>query len=240
MHAEIEESAETVRSLLGHFYRKYKTDFQGAEKAIELTDEIRKLSWATQIPETLLKLITNSSNPSPMIKNLGLELQESVDKWEQLGKDLETLIPANMPKSAASITQTPLPLLEEWANETEKQLNPLCTLTKDTLTTCKQEPQNYKQLLADLKNAEDIRKKEAAIIGEKAQLQAKFGARFNELETNWQDILTVLEWTKKVQAAFLDIPVPQAFATYCRSRTNRCTIKHRTKPKIRCFVEGSG
>jgi len=213
LHAEIEAQAETVRTLLGHFYHKYRTDFQGAEKAIELTAEIRKLSWATQIPETLLKLITNSSSPSPMIKNLGLELQESVDKWDQLGKDLESLMPANLPNSAAFITQTPLPLLEEWANETEKQLNPLCTLTKDTLATCKQEPQNYKQLLDDLKNAEEIRKKEAAIKGEKAQLQAKFGDRFHELETNWQDILTVLEWTKKVQAAFAGIKVPQVFAT---------------------------
>ena len=34
----------------------------------------------------------------------------------------------------------------------------------------------------------------------------------NELETNWQDIVSVLEWSKKVQAAFRDIPVPQAFA----------------------------
>ena len=49
-------------------------------------------------------------------------------------------------------------------------------------------------------------------MGEKVQLQAKFGTRFNELETNWQDILSVLEWTQKVQAAFLGIPVPQAFA----------------------------
>ena len=62
LHAQIEDSAETVRTLLGHFYHKSKTDFQGAEKAIELTDEIRKLSWATQIPENLLKLLTNTSN----------------------------------------------------------------------------------------------------------------------------------------------------------------------------------
>ena len=117
-------------------------------------------------------------------------------------KDLESLIPTNMPKSAAAITQTPLPLLEEWATETEKQLNPLFTLTKETLATCKQEPQNYKQLLEDLKNAEEIRKKEAAIIGEKAQLQAKFGSRFNELETDWQDILTVLEWVKESSSSF--------------------------------------
>ena len=212
MEAQIEESAETVRTLLGHFYHKSKTDFQGAEKAIELTNEIRKLSWATTIPENLLKLITNDSNPSPMIKNLGLELQESTIKWEQQSKDLESLIPLNLPKSTSSITQTPLPLLEEWANETEKQLNPLTALTKETLTTCKQETQSYKQVLDDLRNAEEIRKKEAAIIGEKAQLQEKFGSRFHELGTNWEDIVGVLEWTKKVQAAFVDIPVPEVFA----------------------------
>ena len=103
-------------------------------------------------------------------------------------------------------------LLEEWANEAEKQLNPLFTLTNQTLTTSKQEPQNYKQLIQDLKNAEDIRKKEAQIIGEKVQLKEKFGSRFQELETDWQDIVSVLEWSKQVQAAFADIPVPQAFA----------------------------
>ncbi len=212
LQAQIEDSAETVRTLLGHFYHKSKTDFQGAEKALELTNEIRKLSWATTIPENLLKLITNSTSPSPMIKNLGLDLQALIVKWEQQVKDLESLIPSNTPNSNVSIIQTPLPLLEEWANETEKQLNPLCTLTKETLSTSIQEPKNYKQFLEDLQNAEDIRKKEAAIIGERAQLQEKFGVRFHELETNWEDILSVLEWTNKVQVAFLDIPVPQAFA----------------------------
>lgn len=214
LQTQIEDSAETVRALLGHFYHKSKTDFQGAEKALNLTSEIRKLSWATTIPESLLKLITDGSNPSPMIKNLGLELQVSVGKWEQQAKDLEQLIPQSMPKSASSITLMSLPLLEEWASETEKQLTPLSALTHDTLATSKTEPQNYKQLLVDLRNAEDICKKEAQIIGEKTQLHAKFGARFQELQTNWQDILTVLEWTKKVQAAFLDIPVPEAYSQF--------------------------
>ncbi len=212
LRGQIEAEAETVRALLGHFYRKYRTDFQGAEKAIDLTNEIRKLSWATTLPENLLKIITSNTSPSPMIKHLGVELSESVDRWEQQSKDLEALIPANMPKSAAPIAQTPLPLLEEWATDTEKQLNALCTLTKTTLATSKQDPPSYKQLIADVRDAEEIRKKEAAIVGEKAQLQEKFGSRFNLLETDWQDIVSVLEWVQKVQAAFLDIPVPQAFA----------------------------
>jgi hypothetical protein len=212
LYLKIDDSAEIVRTLLGHYYRKTRTDFQGAEKAIALTNEIKKLSWATQIPEALLKIITNSSSPSPMIKNLGLELQESVDKFEQQSKDVESLIPTKMPKSDAPITQTSITLVEEWAHETEKQLNPLNNLTNQTLTTCKHEPQTYKLLLEDLKNAEEIRKKEAQIIGEKVQLQEKFGSRFQEIETNWQDIMAVLEWSKKVQASFADIPVPQAFA----------------------------
>ena len=137
---QIENEAEVVRTLMGHFYHKYRTDFQGAEKAIELTSEIRKLSWATTIPENLLKIITSSTSPSPMIKNLGLELSESVDRWEQQKKDIEVFLPATMPKSESSITTTRLPLVEEWANEVEQQLNALGVLTKDTLATSKKEP----------------------------------------------------------------------------------------------------
>ena len=212
LHAKIENSGENVRTLMGHYYRKTRTDFQGAEKAIALTEEIKKFSWGTQIPEALLKLLTSTSNPSPMIKNLGLDLQESVGKWEQQAKDVESLIPQKIPKSDATISQASLNVLEEWAAETEKQFNPLIALTKDTLTTARQEPQTYRQLIQDLKNSEDIRKKEAQIVGEKVQLKEKFGIRFQELETNWKEIVAVLEWSKKVQAAFIDIPVPQAFA----------------------------
>ncbi len=212
LHDKIEKEEEVTRKLIGHFYNKTRTDFQGAEKALALTDEIKKLSWATLIPEKLLAAITNSSSPSPMIKNLGLELQESVDKWEQQGKDVESLIPVGLPKSDASIGWTPLSLLEEWASESEKQLSILCIVTKDTLVNSKQEPQNYKQLIDDLKNTEEIRKKEAQIVGEKIQLQTKFGLRFQELETNWLDIVSVLEWCKDVQTVFADIPVPQTYA----------------------------
>lgn len=212
LHEKIESEAETVRVLMGHYYRKTRTDFNGAEKAIALTDEVRQFSWATSIPEPLVKLLTSATSPSPMIKNLGLELQETVSKWELQVKDIESLIPLNMPKTEKPITEIQLTALEEWATETEKQLTALLNLAANTLTTAKQEPSTYKQLLDDLTNAEEIRKKEAQITGEKAQLREKFGSRFRELQTNWQEIVDVLNWCRKVQLAFGDIPVPQAFA----------------------------
>ncbi len=209
---KIAASAETVQTLLGHYYHKSRTDFKGAEKALALTEEIRKLNWATTIPEPLLKLLTSSASPSPMIKNLGEELRESVAKWEHQVKDVEELLPQTVPASQAALEETPLPLVEEWASESEKALLDLCKLTRDTLTVAKKEPANYKQLIEDLHNSEEIRKKEAQIVGEKAQLQEKYGRRFLELETDWQDIVSVLEWVKKVQLAFEDIPVPEAYA----------------------------
>jgi hypothetical protein len=212
LYNKLEASGETVRTLMGHYYHKSRTDFQGAERAIALTDEIKKLAWGTQIPDVLLKMLTSTANPSPMIKNLGLDLQDSMAKWEQQVKDVESLIPVKMPKSDAPVNLTSLLVLEEWAAETEKQLTALKALTKDTLATAKQEPPTYKQLIKDLQNEEEIRKREAQIVGEKVQLTEKYGSRFQELETNWQNIVSVLEWCKKVQTAFIDIPVPQAFA----------------------------
>ena len=75
LQTQIEEESETLKILLGTYFNKYKTDFNGAEKAIQLTAEIRQLSWVTPVPETLIKLVTNTSSPSPMIKNLGVELR---------------------------------------------------------------------------------------------------------------------------------------------------------------------
>ena len=209
---KIEKEAETTRILLGHYYNKTRTDFQGAEKAIALTDEVTKLSWATTIPDILLKLLTTSTSPSPMIKNLGLEIQDSIAKWEQQKIEVESLIPSKIPKSEESIVQTPLQQLEDWAIEIERHLIPICNQTRDVIATSKVEPQNYKQVIQDLKDTEEVRKKEAQIVGERLLLQEKYGRRFHGMETNWEDIVAVLEWCKKVQSNFIDEPIPHNFA----------------------------
>ena len=209
---KIADSADTVKTLLGHYYHKSRTDFNGAEKAITLVEEICRLNWVTVVPEPFIKLLTSPTSPSPMIKNLGQELKKSIEKWEQQTQEMAALLPEKLAKSDREIAQTALPLVEKWAGEVEKQLSALCALTSELLVVAKAEPKSYRQFINDLKNAETIRKKEAQIVGEKAQLQEKYGARFRELETDWQDIVTVLEWCQKVQTAFTDIPVPEAYA----------------------------
>jgi hypothetical protein len=215
LSAEIETSAETVHELLGHFYQGYETDFQQAEKAVEITSELFRLSGVTGIPEQLAQLVSHGSNPPLAIKQIGNELQDSFEKWHQLAEELGSLLPmSRMPNSSLPLYETPLSMLQEWAGSAEKQLAALCELTQETLKTGKgEEPQNYKQLIADLKDAENVRKKEAEVLDEYELLQTRFGFRFSGLETSWKDILSVLNWTKKLQALFGSSPIPESFAS---------------------------
>jgi len=212
LRAEIDAQAENVKNLLGHFYQGHDTDFLRAEKAINIVKDLKTASWANPLPENLIKLITSPSAPSPMIKHLGSELEESITKWEQQTKEFSELIPESLPYSNVALNQATLQRLEEWVIDVEKQLAPLSILTKETLSTAITPTKTYTQLLEDLVNAEEVRRKETAITGEKAQLRIKYGSRFNELETNWTDIICVLEWVKKAQTIFGEIAVPEAFA----------------------------
>ncbi len=215
LNAEIEASAESVQSLLGHFYQGYSTDFERIENAIETTSELFKLTGTSWIPEELSQLVSYGSDPPLVIRQLGNELGESFEKWDQFAKELSSLLPmSRLPASSLPLYETPITLLlQEWASSLEKQLTVLCEMTNETLKTSRgKEPQNYKQLIDDLKDAENVRKKEAEILGEKVFLQTKFGFRFAGLETRWEEILSVLHWTRKLQTLFGSSPIPELFA----------------------------
>jgi hypothetical protein len=214
LSAEIEASAESVKTLLGHFYEGYQTDFERAEKAVELTSALFKQTGAAGIPEELATLVSYGSDPPLVIRQLGNELEESFEKWDQLAKELSSLLPTTrLPTSSLPLYETPITPLQEWAGSVEKPLAVLCEITRETLKTSKSEPpQNYKQLIADLKDAEQIRNKEAAVLEAQRFLQAKFGFRFAGLETHWEEIISVLNWTMKLQTLFESSLIPESFA----------------------------
>jgi hypothetical protein len=214
LNAELETSAESVKELLGHFYEGYATDFERAEKAIETTSELFRQTGASGIPEELAQLVSYGSDPPLIIRQIGNELEESFEKWDHLATELGSLLPTSrLPTSSLPLYETPIAMLQDWATAVEKQLIVLCEITRETLKTSKDEaPKNYKQLTDDLKDAEQVRKKEAAVLREHEVLQAKFGSRFADLETNWAEILSVLHWTKKLRTLFGTQRVPEAFA----------------------------
>ena len=213
LSARIDASTEAVHELLGHFYQGYETDFQQAEKAIDITSELFRISGAAGIPDKIAQLVSYGSNPQLIIKQIGNELQGLFEKWHMLAEELSQLLPmSRIPNSSLPLYETPLRMLQDWASSAEKHLADLCEITKETLKTNKgEEPQNYKQLITDLKKAENVRKKEAEILDDRELLQKKFGLRFSGLETRWEEILSVLNWTRKLQTLFGSSPIPEGF-----------------------------
>ncbi len=206
LKAEIQAESEQVRSVLGDFYRGYDTDFSRVEQAIEFTSEILKLSTAVPVA----RFFARGSEPPMEVKQIGSQLKQSVAKWDQHVSELGALLPADLPNSGMAVQETSLVLLREWAQAVERQLGVLYEITTETLDTCKGEaPENYKQLIADLKDAERVRKKEAEFLEESPLLQKKFGGRFSDLDTNWDEILAVLDWTKKFQELFGSSNIPE-------------------------------
>ncbi len=214
LRAELEASVDSVKELLGHFYEGNATDFERAEKTIETTSELFRRAGAAGIPDELAKLVSYGSDPPLIIRQLGIELKESFEKWSQLAEELSSLLPTSrLPNSSLPLYETPITMLQDWVSTVEKQLIVICEITREALKTSKADaPQNYKQLINDLKDAEQVRKKEAAFFQEHEALQTKFGSRFADLETKWDEILSVLDWTKKLQILFGSQKVSEAFA----------------------------
>ncbi|TRO52731.1 DUF3320 domain-containing protein [Candidatus Bathyarchaeota archaeon] len=210
---EIEASIESVKDLLGHFYEGFATDFERTENAIETASELFRLIGLAGIPGELSKLVSYESDPPLVIKQIGNELEDSFEKWAQLANDLSSLLPISLlPTSNLPLFETPVAMLQEWAASVEKQLIVICEITKEAVKTRKEgEPlQNYEKLLEDLKNAEQVRKKEGAFLAEREILQSKFGFRFEGLGTCWEEIISVLHWTKNLQTLFGSSRIPEA------------------------------
>jgi hypothetical protein len=231
LQEEIQGYTETLQSLLGHYYDGNGTDFEKIEKTAKATSEILTLIETPHIPENLIKLASHGTIPPQQLRWNGIELQETFNEWCQTLTELSSIIPtSSLPKSRLPINKAPLPDLREWADETENKLNLLFAATKDVTETFKKEPTNFRQLINDLKDAEDVRKKEKGFLAEKIALKAKFGSRFSEFDTDWEEILMVLEWTKKVHVLFGSQKIPEFFAKLVSSGAeNVPSSNHLTK-----------
>ncbi|HJW65181.1 MAG TPA: DUF4011 domain-containing protein, partial [Candidatus Bathyarchaeia archaeon] len=214
LQAEINSYTDMLQGLLGHFYEGPNTDFVKVEEAVESTKEILQLVGSVEIPDNLAKLASHGTSPPQQVRLKGIELRESVDEWcEKMGR-LSSIIPAaSLPNSKLPIYKTLLNELREWADKTEKDLVLLFSATNDVAETFKQEPSNYRQLVNDLKDAESVTKKETEFLAGRTILKDKFGSRFREFNTDWKEILAVLEWTKKIHVLFGSTKIPELFVS---------------------------
>ncbi|MCJ7635153.1 DUF3320 domain-containing protein [Candidatus Bathyarchaeota archaeon] len=213
LKTEIDAQAGEVHNLLGQFYQGYETDFERVEAAVQVASEVTGLSENIPLPEQLVQLVSKGPASHPTLKHDAESLGAAVDRWYSDIQEVASFVPVDrMPNSSMPIAQTDLALLREWAEVSEKQLLSLSELCKEGLMACKVKPQNYEQLLMDLRLSEEVRREKASFMEQWWLLRERFGSRFLGLDTDWREVVSVLEWTKKLQDLFGSRTITQMFA----------------------------
>jgi superfamily I DNA and/or RNA helicase/very-short-patch-repair endonuclease len=213
LQSKIKSLVELTKSLTGHFYQGLETNFQNIESAIEIVTKLFSLLETTEIPKSLAKFVTFTSNPPQKIEKIGQNLHKSIEEWVESLNNFIPLIPENnFLKPNLSIYEANLSKLKQWISKLESELTSLCYLTDDPINLRKNTPSNYKELLGELKRSELVRRKEQEIKNNQDLLKKKFGFRFLGLDSDWSEIISILTWTKKIQSLFNNINIPRKYA----------------------------
>ena len=213
LRTKLDSEKEHVRGLLGRFYQGYDTDFNLVERAVDVASMALKLAGVVQAPPDLTAQISLGGRASPNLRIFGDRLLDSINRWELEAEALASLIPLKrLPGSELPIQHTPFSKVKDWAHETEEHLASLNNLTGKVFKVCHAEfPGSYQELLTDLKTSEKLKSLELDISAESERLQKKFGIRYSGLYTNWDDVLSALDWTRQVFYLFDSRPIPPLF-----------------------------
>ena len=233
---------QICQTLFGHYFRKYETNFEKLGKAIDNTSEIHKLSWITPIPENLTQTLVSYNMASVRIKQIGEELLATTQKWYKLLTELSDLLPSNFFPRNYSIDQTPLQEIKEWALQAGDKISKLCIITNETFQARKNEthPYSYKQLLNDLKDEEQVRKEETEFQERNGQLKQMFGARFADLNTDWEALIQVLNWTEQFRVKFGILPIPGTVISLVALGNSEAVSSTKLKASLIKFFELRG
>jgi very-short-patch-repair endonuclease len=194
----------------GNFYNHYNTDFEKIENALKSASDILKLSWIAPLSENLKMKASSALHYNPRIGQLGYELLASIEKWSACYNELSNLLPFDfIHEKHKPVDQIPLLEIQEWAPQAEDAIRNLNKITNQAVGSCiTKEPQNYQQLLNDLKTAEQLREEEKEFLEKSEQLRLKFGSRFIGIATNWEEIIQVFQWANSFKKSFGPSPIP--------------------------------
>jgi hypothetical protein len=194
--------AELARhpGVLGRYDKGIDTDMDAADNAAKLAAEAltlaRSLGHETMPPKLADALVSGA--PPEKIRGALKRLNESFAGWWHLTEELQGVLPINqLPGLGERLEACALSALAHYAKDVQGALNQLATLADSVLRQTT--PADMPSLIADLKQAEEVRAFEASQQAEAQRWSARFGPAFQGVATNWEEMRRTLTWTRRVQ-----------------------------------------
>lgn len=210
LEAKIMSDTESNRKLLGGWYKVYNTNFALTEEAVETARKLLSIVVIRPIPQELIQEACLGRVPSPDLVMAAKRLQDNLKLWEEKTIKLSNLIPIDcLPSTRLSFEQNKLMDILNWAERLSEPLQKATTHLEKIQSSFQfaldRSPQ---EILSDLDALVSLRKIEIEVKQESDRLKIIYGDRFIGLQTEWQNILHSLEWTKKLRDHFNGHPTP--------------------------------
>ena len=216
LKVSIDAGSADLAKEMGGFYNGYETDFAAAKRALAVGSEILRLAKILQLNERAVNSIISNEikENNPSFSQDAHAIKESVMVWKTSRGELKAFLPLGMvlPISGATLTSSPHGKLMSFFEAMTTHCNDFASLMKIISQTSKQAGQsqgNYDSIAADVKVVLKVKAEERKLAALSPELTSKYGARYQGLSTDWNEILLAMDWTKKIQSkvaghAFVD------------------------------------
>lgn len=222
LEAKIQSEAERGRTVLGHWYRGYETNFNRAEEALGVAKTLLTLVPIRPVPKEVTDQACIGAAPSPNLVLTATRLKQGLGAWEGQSANLYGLLPVHhLPSSALPLAQSGLQDVLNWANDLLEPLQSAISYW-DAVELSLRSPENRspRDILADLDALASLRDLESQVQQESSRLQAIYRERFVGLQTAWEDVLGALDWTKRLRDHFAGRAIPQSLREKARLGAN--------------------
>ena len=156
-----------------------------------------------QLPDRFVDALSAASPPPEKIRAAIKRLQDSVAAWWHVTDDLKAFLPLDaLPGIGQPLEECSLSALLRYAKDLQAALNQFAGLADPVLRTAKSQPPDAVTFVADLREAESLRKQETLDEKDSAKWASRFGPAFQGLTTDWPALRKALTWTIRVREHF--------------------------------------
>jgi Protein of unknown function (DUF4011)/REase_MTES_1575/AAA domain len=204
--SRLESEAPQRQPVLGRYERGLDTDCEAAERATRVASEaveiVHQLGCSI-LPPRFIDALCAGTAPPEKIRAAAKRLHDSLGAWLHATHELKAQLPMqDFPGSGRPLEETALSVLNHYAHDLQSGLNQFGSLTDTLLAKAPARPADAVTLVADLKQAEEVRAFEATHEDEAVRWSQRIGTGFQGLATNWEALRKCFAWIRKIRELF--------------------------------------
>lgn len=210
LEGEIASRRESLRRVMGSYYRDPTPDFASAEEALKNAWKALKITGGRRVPQGVASNLKAGSRPSEELLLMVRRLEASLEEWRRKTSKLRGLIPyGKLPNTGRPLIKSTLDEVADWSSELARRLSILKEAYAPAISLrASDHPSTLKALISDLREAESLRGFEEAVEAESEGAKALFGRRYTGITTDWTSILRDIDWCKRLLSILREPPQP--------------------------------